>query len=180
MPTRTAAALLNLPALFCTACPAVLQLAAVHKADARVITASDYTAVIRGVPRGVSDAELRDWCSHYGSGAPASRVSRWRASLGGMVHLCAVYLCNLLASQQPILLVHQNSNSNMPFTFPPAVVAAYAIPDVGDAVRVAQRLHMLQVRCGGAGLGCGGRGALEGAGPPLYCTLSRGLHPRYC
>lgn len=39
-----------------------------HSADARVITASDYTAVIAGVPAGVTDVELREWCSHYGSG----------------------------------------------------------------------------------------------------------------
>ena len=51
--------------------PPPLQLHAVHFADARVISASDYTAVIQGVPEGVSDAELREWCSHYGSGARA-------------------------------------------------------------------------------------------------------------
>lgn len=45
-----------------------VQLHAVHTADARVITASDYTAVIQGVPHDVTEAELRGWCSHYGSG----------------------------------------------------------------------------------------------------------------
>jgi len=48
-------------------CP--VQLHAVHTADARVITASDYTVALDGVPHGLTSAELRDWCSHYGSGA---------------------------------------------------------------------------------------------------------------
>ncbi|KAL4440168.1 hypothetical protein ABPG75_003169 [Micractinium tetrahymenae] len=69
------------------------QLKAVHSADARVITASDYTVRLQGVPRGVTAAELQQWCSHYGS-----------------------------------------------------VVAAFHVPDVGDAIRVAQRLHQLQIR----------------------------------
>jgi hypothetical protein len=58
----------------------------VHKADARVITASDYTAVIRAVPRGVSNAELRDWCSHYGSGAPGSRGLHWHGPSWSIMH----------------------------------------------------------------------------------------------
>ncbi|PRW39140.1 kinase domain [Chlorella sorokiniana] len=69
------------------------QLHAVHAADARVITASDYTVLIEGVPAQLSAAELQEWCSHYGS-----------------------------------------------------VVGAFHIPDVGDTVRVAQRLQMLLVR----------------------------------
>ena len=48
--------------------PPAPQLQAVHAADARVITASDYTVLIEGVPSQLSAAELQEWCSHYGSG----------------------------------------------------------------------------------------------------------------
>lgn len=46
----------------------------------------------------------------------------------------------------------------------PAVVAAFHVPDVGDAIRVAQRLHLLQIRCAGEGRH-GGKGAAQGFQP---------------
>lgn len=61
------------PARLCALLPLsvfrLLQLRAVHAADARVITASDFTVLLSGVPTSLSPAELHEWCSHYGSGA---------------------------------------------------------------------------------------------------------------
>jgi hypothetical protein len=48
------------------------QLHAAHAADARVITAGDYAVLVQGLPAPLADAELRDWCSHYGSGGLAN------------------------------------------------------------------------------------------------------------
>lgn len=57
-----------------------LQLHAVHAADARVITASDYTVLIEGVPASLTSAELQEWCSHYGSGEVLS-ATVWQCML---------------------------------------------------------------------------------------------------
>lgn len=54
-----------------------------HASDARVITASDYTAVVQGIPGTVADSELREWCSHYGGGELAA-AGWWAWRVDGM------------------------------------------------------------------------------------------------
>lgn len=79
-----------------------------HAADARVITASDYTVLIEGVPSQLSAAELQEWCSHYGSGEGGRLLPlQWCdcsmpavCLCNSSVHLCC-FLCACAAAPPP-------------------------------------------------------------------------------
>ncbi|GAB4814122.1 hypothetical protein N2152v2_001168 [Parachlorella kessleri] len=58
------------------------QLEAMHKVDARVITASDYSVIITGInPSTTTDKVLQDWCRHYGPVAMACNIPNLGAAL---------------------------------------------------------------------------------------------------
>ena len=78
---------------------AASQLEAVHSADARVVSARDYSVLLHGVPRTLPAADLRQWCSHYGS-------CEWRR--------CCALICLLPAVLSQSLPRVQNNVALMP------------------------------------------------------------------